>query len=188
MDLSADGMQSLSVRHKLQQDRVLLYRLARVTDHMIAKSMLLSFTFHIYLDKKINLVLHRTFLRLVNVFQCGILGSLTALLHSMSLEFITGLLQCRSSSIWQTSFKMHWNSDIKVSENMIHDQGCWKCNSIYAEHPKWFYEERYADRTSTLQPHKHDNLSLEDSFLDRVGYINRPQCQETWDFPFIKRK
>ena len=153
MDLSADRMQSLSVRHKLQQDRVLLYRLARVTiDHMIAKSMLLSSMFHIYLDKKINLVLRRTFLRLVNVFKCGILGSLTALLHSMSLEFITGLLQCRSSSIWRTSFKMHWNSDIKVSENMIHDQGCWKCNSIYAELPKWFYDERHADRTSTLQP------------------------------------
>ena len=121
-------------------------------DHMIAKSMLLSFKFHIYLDKKINLVLHRTFLRLANVFKCGILGSSTALLHTMSLESITGLLQCRSSSIWRTSFKMHWNSDIKVSENMIHDQGCWKCNSIYAELPKWFYDERHADSTSTSQP------------------------------------
>ena len=43
--------------------------------------MLLSFTCQIYLDKKINLVLHRTFLKLAKVFKSDILGSFKQPLH-----------------------------------------------------------------------------------------------------------
>ena len=52
--LSRDRMQSSSVRHKLQHDWVPLYKLARVAiDHLIEKSVLMSFRSQIYLDRTV---------------------------------------------------------------------------------------------------------------------------------------